>query len=70
MTKTEILNELQLLTDLASTTRDSFSFNKLTKIKTELESLWQIEYAYFEEIKQVLNYDETMDDLNQLKIRQ
>ena len=69
MTKTEILNELQLLTDLASTTNDTWSYNKLTKITTSLESLWQIEYAYFEEIKQVLNYDETMDNLNQLKIR-
>jgi hypothetical protein len=69
MTKTEILNELQLLTDLASTMSDSFTYNKLTKIKNSLESLWQIEYAYFEEIKQVLNYDETMDNLNQLNIR-
>jgi hypothetical protein len=69
MTKTEILNELQLLTDLASTMNDSFTYNKLIKVKDSLESLWQIEYAYFEEIKQVLNYDETMDNLNQLKIR-
>ena len=69
MTKTEILNELQLLTDLAGTMSDSFTYNKLTKVKDSLESLWQTEYAYFEEIKQVLNYEETMDDLNQLKIR-
>jgi len=69
MTKTEILQELQLLTDLASTTNDTWSYKKLNKIKTSLESLWQTEYAYFEEIKQVLNYDETMDNLNQLNIR-
>jgi hypothetical protein len=69
MTKTEILQELQLLTDLASTMNDSFTYNKLTKVITSLESLWQTEYAYFEEIKQVLNYDETMDNLNQLNIR-
>jgi hypothetical protein len=69
MTKTEILQELQLLTDLASTTNDIWSYNKLNKIKNSLESLWQTEYAYFEEIKQVLNYDETMDNLNQLNIR-
>jgi hypothetical protein len=48
---------------------DSFTYNKLTKVITSLESLWQTEYAYFEEIKQVLNYDETMDNLNQLNIR-
>jgi hypothetical protein len=33
MTKTEILNELQLLIDLASTTNDTWSYNKLNKIK-------------------------------------
>jgi hypothetical protein len=69
MTKTEILQELQLLTDLASTTNDTWSYNKLSRVKDSLESLWQTEYAYFEEIKQVLNYDETMDNLNQLNIR-
>jgi hypothetical protein len=69
MTKTEILNELQMLTDLASTTNDTWSYNKLSRVKDSLESLWQTEYAYFEEIKQVLNYDETMDNLNQLNIR-
>jgi hypothetical protein len=69
MTKTEILQELQLLTDLASTMSDSFTYNKLTKVKDSLESLWQTEHAYFEEIKQVLNYEETMDNLNQLNIR-
>jgi len=69
MTKTEILQELQLLTDLASTMNDSFTYNKLTKVITSLESLWQTEYVYFEEIKQVLNYEETMDNLNQLNIR-
>ena len=69
MTKTEILQELQLLTDLASTTNDTWSFNKLTKVKDSLESLWQTEYFYYEQIKQVLNYDETMGNLNQLNIR-
>ena len=69
MTKTEILQELQLLTDLASTMNDSFTYNKLTKVIISLESLWQTEYAYFEEIKQVLNHNETMENLNQLNIR-
>jgi len=69
MTKTEILNDLQMLIDLASTTHDSFSFNRITKIKESLESLWTNEEMYAEEIKQVLNYDETMFNLNNIKIR-
>ena len=69
MTKTEILNELQLLTDLASTTHDSFSYNKLTKVKDSLISLWNKEDIYYEEIRNALQVDETFDNLNQLKIR-
>jgi hypothetical protein len=69
MTKTEILQELQLLTDLASTTHDSFTYNKLTKVKDSLISLWGKEDMYYEEIKNALQMDETFDNLNQLKIR-
>jgi hypothetical protein len=69
MTKTEILQELQLLTDLASTTHDSFTYNKLTKVKDSLISLWNTEDLYYEEIRNALQMDETFDNLNQLKIR-
>ena len=69
MTKTEILQELQLLTDLASTTHDSFTYNKLTKVKDSLISLWNKEDMYYEEIRNALQMDETFDNLNQLKIR-
>ena len=69
MTKTEILQELQLLTDLASTTHDSFSYNKLTKVKDSLISLWNTEDLYYEEIRNALQMDETFYNLNQLKIR-
>jgi hypothetical protein len=69
MTKTEILQELQLLTDLASTTHDSFSYNKLTKVKDSLISLWGKEDMYYDEIRNALQMDETFDNLNQLKIR-
>ena len=69
MTKTEILQELQLLIDLASTTHDSFSYNKLTKVKDSLISLWNTEDMYYEEIRNALQMDETFENLNQLKIR-
>ena len=69
MTKTEILQELHLLTDLASTTHDSFTYNKLTKVKDSLISLWNTEDMYYEEIRNALQMDETFDNLNQLKIR-
>jgi hypothetical protein len=69
MTKTEILQELQLLTDLASTMSDSFTYNKLTKVKDSLISLWNTEDMYYEEIRNALQMDETFDNLNQLKIR-
>jgi hypothetical protein len=69
MTKTEILQELQLLTDLASTMSDSFTYNKLTKVKDSLISLWNTEDMYYEEIRNALQMDETFDNLNQLNIR-
>ena len=69
MTKTEILQELQLLTDLASTMSDSFTYNKLNKVKDSLISLWDKEDMYYEEIRNALQMDETFDNLNQLKIR-
>ena len=69
MTKTEILQELQLLTDLASTMSDSFTYNKLTKVKDSLISLWNKEDMYYEEIRNALQMDETFDNLNQLNIR-
>lgn len=69
MTKTEILQELQLLTDLASTMSDSFTYNKLTKVKDSLISLWNTEDMYYEEIRNALQMDETFENLNQLKIR-
>jgi hypothetical protein len=69
MTKTEILQELQLLTDLASTMNDSFTYNKLTKVKDSLISLWDKEDMYYEEIRNALQMDETFDNLNQLNIR-
>ena len=69
MTKTEILQELQLLTDLASTMSDSFTYNKLNKVKDSLISLWDKEDMYYEEIRNALQMDETFYNLNQLKIR-
>jgi len=69
MTKIEIIQELQLLTDLASTMNDSFTYNKLTKVKDSLISLWNKEDMYYEEIRNALQMDETIDNLNQLNIR-
>lgn len=80
MNKTEILQELQLFIDLAGTKSDSYTFNKLNKVKDSLMSLWDQEDLYYEEmtkelsndydqqIKEVLNYEETMFNLDRIRI--
>lgn len=69
MTKLEIIKELDLLILASEQVYDSYTKNKMIKIKNALTALWDKEDAYYEEIKQVLNYEETMNNLNDLKIR-
>ena len=69
MTKTEILTDLELSLNVANSIDNVYLRNKLTKVKDSLISLWNTEDMYYEEIRNVLQMDETFDNLNQLKIR-
>jgi hypothetical protein len=69
MTKTEILTDLELSLNVANSIDNVYLRNKLMKVKESLVSLWDKEDMYYEEIRNVLQMDETFDNLNQLKIR-
>jgi hypothetical protein len=69
MTKTEILTDLELSLNVADSIENVYLKNKLTKIKYSLISLWNTEDMYYEQIRNVLQMDETFENLNQLKIR-
>jgi hypothetical protein len=43
--------------------------NRLTEVAEALIEEWNESDAYEEQVKQVLNYDETMNNLNNIRIR-
>jgi hypothetical protein len=42
--------------------------NELQLVADALAKEWQESDTYYEEIKQILNYDETMENLNNIQI--
>jgi hypothetical protein len=66
--KTEIINELNNLIQLSKDLENTYMKNKLEFIKKALYNEWNESDAYMEEIKKVLMYQETMDNLNDLKL--
>jgi hypothetical protein len=68
MTTTEIINELNNLIQLSKDLENTYMKNKLEFIKKALYNEWNESDAYMEEIKKVLMYQETMDNLNDLKL--
>ena len=69
MTKQEIIETLSNCIELCNVSENVYMRNKLTEVAETLIEDWQQSEMYAEQIKQVLNYDETMNDLNNLKIR-
>ena len=69
MTKQEIIESLQVCISIIQTTENTFVTNKITQVAEELIDKWNRDEYYVEQIKQVLNYDETMDNLNNINIR-
>lgn len=67
--KTEIINELDDLIQLAKDLDNSYFKNKLNNIKKNLLQEWNETDLYYEQIRQELRYDETMDNLNDLNIK-
>lgn len=66
--KTEIINELDNLIDLSKDLDNVYMKNKLRYIKDLLITEWNESDLYFQQIREVLRYDETMNNLNDLKI--
>lgn len=66
MDKVKIINQLQNCIYLVANTDNVYLLNELEDVKNKLISEWDKEDIYMQEIKNVLGYDETMDNLNNL----
>jgi hypothetical protein len=66
--KTQVVEELDSLIQLSKDLDNIYIQNRLRFIKKLLQTEWNESDAYMEEIKQVLAYEETMNNLNDLKL--
>lgn len=64
--KTEIINELDNLIDLSKDLDNVYMKNKLRYIKDLLITEWNESDLYFQQIREVLREEETMNNLNDL----
>ena len=69
MTKQEIIETLSNCIELSNLSENVYIRNKLTEVAEALIEEWNDSDGYEEQVKQVLNYDETMGNLNNIKIR-
>ena len=68
MTNNEIIIELENLILLAGSTENVYMQNKLSNIKNALVEQWNENDLYYDKIKEILNTEETMSNLNDLTI--
>jgi hypothetical protein len=68
MTKQEIIETLEICISLMESSQNVYVKNQLTKVAEALTEKWNRDEYYVEQIKQVLNYDETMENLNNIKL--
>lgn len=66
MDKQEILAKLELCISIMGSSENTFVSKRLIEVVEALKSEWSNSYDYEEEIKQVLNYDETINNLNKI----
>lgn len=64
--KTEIINDLDILIQLSKDLDNAYMKNKLRNIKKLLLTEWNETDLYYEQIKEVLREEETMNNLNNL----
>lgn len=64
--KTEIINEIDALIQLTSDLDNVYIKNRLRYVKKLLLTEWNESDLYDEQIKEILRYDETMNNLNDL----
>lgn len=65
--KTEIINELDNLIQLSKDLDNAYMKNKLRDIKKLLLKEWNESDLYYEQIREVLKEEETMNNLKQLR---
>ena len=68
MTNNEIIIELENLILLADGNENVYMQNKLSNIKNALVEQWNENDLYYDKIKEILNTEETMSNLNDLTI--
>lgn len=66
MTKQEIIESLSNCIELVNLSENVYVRNRLTEVAEALMEEWQESNNYEEQVKKVLNYDETMNNLNNL----
>ena len=66
MTKQEIIDRLENITWLMAEIENTYVKHELEEITEALRNEFNNSDTYEEEVKQVLNYDETMNKLNNL----
>lgn len=67
--KTEIINELDALIQLTKDLDNVYIKNRLRYVKKLLLTEWNESDLYFQQIREVLRAEETMNNLNNLNIR-
>lgn len=67
--KTEIINELDALIQLTKDLDNVYVKNRLRYVKKLLLTEWNESDLYFQQIREVLREEETMNNLNDLNIR-
>lgn len=68
MTKQEIIETLSNCIELVNLSENVYVRNKLTMVAEALIQEWNDSDGYEEQVKQVLNYDETMSNLDKIRI--
>ena len=68
MTNNEIITELENLILLAGSNDNVYMQKKLSNIKNALVEQWNENDLYYDKIKEILNTEETMNNLNELTI--
>lgn len=68
MTKQEIINKLDICISILEITENVYVRKQLEQISEALIKDWNESDAYAQQIRDILNYDETMSNLDNLRI--
>lgn len=68
MNRNQIINEITEVMYVAEQIENIYIYNSLDRIRKALENEWLESERYAEEIRSVLGYEQTMEDLNNIKL--